>query len=217
MNTILPVLLCLLTLITGAPAVHAGEWTDAIQKQYETLVGFSSNFRQTLTNASTGETEVRTGTLSFKRPGLVRWNTQTPERELLIVGTNIVWDYFPDEETAYKYPVSQVLSSRTMIRFISGKGNLDEDFKVEDQGVDQGLRKIKLIPREPEANMVLAYIWVNQDTKMLEKVFVVDFFGNGNELALAETMLNPELGEELFEFSPPEGVDVLDNTEQQAN
>ena len=160
---------------------------------------------------------MRTGTLSFKRPGLVRWNTQTPERELLIVGTNIVWDYFPDEETAYKYPVSQVLSSRTMIRFISGKGNLDEDFKVEDQGVDQGLRKIKLIPREPEANMVLAYIWVNQDTKMLEKVFVVDFFGNGNELALEETMLNPELGEELFEFSPPEGVDVLDNTEQQAN
>jgi len=216
MHKIMVFLMCMIFWAAGVPALHAGEWTNAIQKQYETLTGFSARFKQTLTNASTGETEIRTGALSFKRPGLVRWNTETPEPELLIVGTDQVWDYFPDEETAYKYPVSQVLSSRTMIRFISGKGNLEEDFKVEDQGADQGMRKIKLIPREPEANLVLAYIWVNPESKMLEKVFLVDFFGNGNELALEETMLNPELKEELFQFTPPDGVDVLDNTGKQA-
>lgn len=208
-------LMCMIFVATGVSALHAEEWTSAIQKQYETLTGFSARFKQTLTNASTGETEIRTGSLAFKRPGLVRWNTETPEPELLIVGSDLVWDYFPDEETAYKYPLSQVLSSRTMIRFISGKGNLEEDFKVEDQGMESGLRKIKLIPREPEANLVLAYIWVAPNSKMLEKVFLVDFFGNGNELFLEDTVLNPDLREELFQFIPPEEVDILDNTEKQ--
>jgi outer membrane lipoprotein carrier protein len=209
-------LVCLMIVFGGAGYAPAGEWTAAIQRQYESLNGFSARFTQTLTNASTGESEVRTGSLAFKRPGLIRWETRTPEPELLIVGHDAVWDFFPEEETAYKYPVSEVLSSKTMIRFISGKADLEEDFRTEDQGTDQGLRKIKLIPREPEANLVLAYVWVDPETRMLEKVFLVDFFGNGNELALEETIIDPELGDDLFRFSPPVGVETVDNTGDQA-
>ncbi len=207
----------MLAVCGGGGISNAGELTAAIQDQYEGLNGFSADFRQTLTNASTGESEVRTGSLAFRRPGLIRWETTSPEPELLIVEQDAVWDYFPEEETAYKYPVSEILSSKTMIRFISGKADLEEDFKVEDQGLDEGKRKIKLIPREPEANLVLAYIWVDPETRMLQKVFLVDFFGNGNELALKDTVLDPVLTDDQFRFTPPKGVDILDNTGKQNN
>ncbi|GAU09204.1 cell envelope biogenesis protein LolA [Desulfoplanes formicivorans] len=199
------VMLCLVPL-TGA----AEEISAHIQKQYQDLESFSSSFVQRLTNAATKEVEVRSGTITFAKPRRIRWETTEPEKELLLVGRDVVWDYFPDENVAYKYAVEQVLQSKTMLRFISGEANLQEDFVIENQGDDAGLIKLKLIPREPETNLVLAYIWVQPTTNMLGKVLVVDFFGNGNELELSNMVMNKALDPAIFTFTPPKGVDVED-------
>jgi outer membrane lipoprotein carrier protein len=203
------VMICLLPL-TGS----AGEITANIQKQYQNLESFTASFVQQLTNAATKEVEVRSGRIAFAKPRQIRWETVSPEKELLLVGKDVVWDYFPDEEVAYKYGVDQILQSKTMLRFISGEANLEEDFVIENQGDDNGRIKLKLIPREPESNLVLAYIWVHPETNMLGKVLIVDFFGNGNELDLSDLKLNQLLDQDLFTFVPPEGVDVEDASSQ---
>ena len=194
--------------------VFAQDIASKIQSQYETLQAFETEFEQILTNAATKEQEKRYGRIYFKKPGLIRWETTSPEPELLIVGQDVVWDYFADEEIAYKYSAQKVLSSRTMIRFISGQANLKEDFVIENQGMDQGLIKLKLIPKKPEPNLVLAYIWVDEKSYLLKKVLLVDFFGNGNEVKLISLKLNPVLENSLFQFHPPEGVQVQDNTQE---
>lgn len=192
--------------------VSASEITARIQQQYTSLQSFHAHFVQKLTNAATREVEVRSGMIAFAKPRSIRWETVSPEKELLLVGKDAVWDYFPEEEVAYRYAVEQVLQSKTMLRFISGEANLEEDFVIEDQGEDEGQRKLKLIPKEPESNLVLAYLWVHPDTNMLGKVLIVDFFGNGNELELSEVRLNTPLAPDTFIFTPPEGVEVQDST-----
>ena len=190
----------------------SGEITADIQKQYQSLESFTASFVQKLTNAATKEVEVRSGRIAFAKPRQIRWETVAPEKELLLVGTDVVWDYFPDEDVAYKYAVEQVLQSKTMLRFISGEANLEDDFVIENQGDDEGRIKLKLIPKEPESNLVLAYIWVQPGTNMLGKVLIVDFFGNGNELDLSDLAMNTPLEPDLFTFVPPKGVDVEDAT-----
>jgi outer membrane lipoprotein carrier protein len=101
-----------------------------------------------------------------------------------------------------------------MIRFISGKANLKEDFEIERQGREHGLLKLKLIPEEPELNLVLAYLWVNDEDWLVKRVLVVDYWGNGNELRLSGIEINQGVEEGLFEFSPPEDVLIQDNTKQ---
>ncbi|WP_462325537.1 LolA family protein [Desulfoplanes sp.] len=202
------VLVCLFPLLGGA-----GEITAKIQDQYLGLDSFTASFVQKLTNAATKEVEIRSGHIAFAKPKKIRWETVAPERELLLVGQDVVWDYFPDEEVAYKYPVEQVLQSKTMLRFISGEADLEEDFVIENQGDDGGSIKLKLIPKEPETNLVLAYIWVHPETYMLGKVLIVDFFGNGNELALSDLKMNIRIDPDRFTFTPPEGVDLEDATE----
>jgi outer membrane lipoprotein carrier protein len=195
-------------------AVWAQDIVGKVQEQYESLKAFQAEFEQILTNAATKEQEQRYGKIYFKKPRLIRWETTRPEAELLIVGQDIVWNYFVEEEIAYKYPVQTVLSSKTMIRFISGQANLKEDFIVENQGLDQELFKLKLIPKNPEPNLVLAYIWVDQESFLLKKVLLVDFFGNGNEVRLKNLELNPLLEDSLFKFNPPKGVQIQDNTQE---
>ncbi|WP_152512888.1 outer membrane lipoprotein chaperone LolA [Desulfovibrio sp. X2] len=210
-------LACCLLLAMAAPAgaASASAITADIQKQYESLKGFTADFKQMLKSAATGQVEEREGTISYKKPNLVRWETDTPEKELLLVGKKVVWNYVPSEKTASKSPLNAVFSSKTMIRFISGQANLDEDFVVEEQGTEAGLIKLALTPKKPEPNLVQAFLWVDPQSHMLRSVLIVDFYGNANKLGLDNIRINPGLSDSLFEFTPPKGVTVQDNTVSQ--
>lgn len=208
------ILLALLLLLTGAWGAQASELTDAIQKRYDTLQSFRGFFVQTLTNASSRETQERLGTIIFSRPRFIRWETTSPEPELLIVGKDTVWDYFPEEQTLYRYSVEQVLDSKTMIRFLSGEANLKEDFIVEDLGQDGEYQHLKLIPKEPEPNLVEGEIWVRSGQDILEKIKLTDFFGNVNELVLSGLELDVEVDQKEFTLDPPQGVEILEGPAQ---
>lgn len=203
----------LLALLLPAVA-QANKLTDAIQKRYDSLSSFQTDFQQELTNAASGSVEKRSGKIWFKQ-SLVRWETHKPEKELLVVGQNAVWNYFEAEKVAMKYRPNQVFNSKTMIRFLSGKANLKEDFKIEEQGTENGMTKLRLIPKEPEPTMVLAYIWVDTKTNLLGRVLIVDFFGNGNQVSLSNLQLDKRAEPKLFEFTPPAGTKVTDNSKQQ--
>ena len=200
-------------LLLAAPA-HADELTDRIQKRYESIKTFSADFNQVLTSSQTGEANDRSGKILFKQPGLINWDTQKPEKELLVVGDTVVWNFFAEEELAVKYGKDQVFNSKNMVKFISGQANLAGDFYIEEQGIENNWTKIKLIPKEPEPNMVLAYIWVDKESGQLFKFLIVDFYGNGNEVTLSNIKENIILDDKVFTFEPPEGVDVEDNTQQ---
>ena len=197
---------------TLAEAKDLSELPTRIQTQYEQLQGFETDCVQELTNAASGEKQRREGTISFAKPRHIRWETTTPESELLIVGPERVWNYFAEEGVAYTYPTDQVFKSKTMLRFISGEANITEDFHIEKQKSENDWVKLKLIPKKPEFNLVLAYIWVEPETALLRQVLLVDFGGNGNKLTFTDIQLNPEFEEGLFHFEPPEGVDVMRNT-----
>ncbi|MFP4515274.1 MAG: outer membrane lipoprotein chaperone LolA [Desulfovibrionales bacterium] len=203
--------LCTAVLLVWALPLSAATLTEQIQDRYESIDSFTTEFTQELTNASSREREVRQGQISFKQPRLIRWETTVPEAELLIVGPDTVWNYFPAEESVYTYPVEQIFDSKTMLRFISGRANLEEDFFVESQEMEEGFQKLKLVPRKPEPNLVLAYLWVDPETALLHQILLVDFFGNGNQLTFDDLELNIDLSEDLFTFSPPQGVEILEN------
>lgn len=207
---------CILILaLLALPLIaQASPLTDAIQKRYDSMQHFQADFQQELTNAASGSVEKRSGRIWFKQPSLVRWDTLKPEKEILVVGQNAVWNYIESDKLAMKYRTNQVFNSKTMIRFLSGKANLKEDFKVTEQGTEDGLIKVRLVPKEPEPTMVMAYIWVDPKTHLMGRVLIVDFFGNGNQVTLQGLSTDRRPEARLFEFTPPAGVQVKDNTKQ---
>jgi outer membrane lipoprotein carrier protein len=212
---------CLVQAVLAAEPILPEDMPDIIQKRYETLRTFKADFVQELTNVASGDVEVRQGRIWFKQPSQVRWETTEPEKELLVVGPEYAWDYIEDEKLAIKYSVASLLDSKTILRFLSGRANIKEDFivKTEWQGADEvrakwgkGFVVMQLVPKEAEPGMVLAYIGVEPETGLLRQVMIVDFYGNGNEVRLSNVELDPKLGPEMFAFTPPEGTQVEDNS-----
>lgn len=220
------ILLVLGLIVSGknaaAAPVDPQDMPDLIQKRYETLKTFQADFIQELTNVASGEVEQRIGKIWYRHPSQVRWLTEDPEKELLIVGAEHAWNYIEDEELAIKYNVSSILNSKTILRFISGQANLKEDFIVRTQweGDTQVQERwgndftvLKLIPNEAEPGLVLAYIGVEPDTGLLRQIMIVDFYGNGNELRLSNVEIDVDLSDDMFTFTPPSGTQVEDNTQ----
>ena len=208
-------LLLLLAAASGSLAAGLEQLTAKVQKQYQTLTSFSADFTQVLTNATSKERETRTGRLIFSQPALIRWETDKPEKELLVVGQDMVWNAFPEEKAAYRYGVEDILGSKTMLRFLSGKGNLSEDFHIkEEPGAPAGQAGLNLVPREAEPSMVLAKAWVDRKSNMLTRIVIEDFYGNVNDVSLSNVKLNPPAAKELFQYTPPKDYGIFDNTGQ---
>jgi outer membrane lipoprotein carrier protein len=202
-----------------AQAAHTAQGADVaaltakVQKQYQGLTSFTADFVQILVNAASKDKETRTGRLTFAQPSLIRWETEKPEKELLVVGKDVVWNVFPEEKSAYRYGVEDVLGSKTMLRFLSGKGNLREDFHIqEEEGAPEGQVKLKLVPREAEPAMVMAYAWVDLKTSMLARISIEDFYGNINDVTLNNVKLNPSVSKDIFQYTPPKDYGIFDNT-----
>ncbi|MBP9943338.1 MAG: outer membrane lipoprotein carrier protein LolA, partial [Desulfomicrobium sp.] len=96
------------------------------------------------------------------------------------------------------------------IRFLSGEANLKDDFIVEDLGTDGDFRHLKIVPMEPEPNLVEGELWVRPGQDMLEKIKLVDFFGNINELELTGIEIDVNVEEKDFVLSPPKGTEVIE-------
>lgn len=213
MVRVLTIVIFLVFWAAGAFAASPESLADQVQRKYASITSFSADFTQVLQNASSKEQDTRTGRLFFAQPALIRWVTEKPERELLVVGKDAVWNAFEDEKVVYRYAVEDVLGSKTMIRFLSGKGNLKEDFHIKQaQGAPQGQALLKLTPREAEPSLVEASVWVDTTTFMLARIIIEDFYGNKNDVSLSNVVINPSLSKDLFQYAPPKGFQVLDNT-----
>ncbi|TVM15644.1 outer membrane lipoprotein carrier protein LolA [Oceanidesulfovibrio indonesiensis] len=215
--------LCIMCVTLGVSLAHAQTTTigdpdpelmQKLQKRYETLKGFQAEFSQVLVNKSSGDAQQRTGVIAFKKPQLIRWETLEPEPELLLVGEDFVWDYYPDEEIVYKYHVEELLESQTMLRFISGKASLEEDFFVTeiDDPETPELVKLDLVPKVPEPGLVQAFVWVEPKETLFRKITLLDFYGNENTVAFEDIEINPTFERDAFMFTPPPDVELFDNT-----
>lgn len=216
MKTLLTLVVLGLLLAAAAPAlaVEPAELAGRIQKKYASLSSFSAEFSQSIRNAASGDTERRSGSFLFKKPVLVRWETVKPEKELLVVGKDAVWDWFEEDREAYRYSVAEVISSKTMLRFLTGKANLTEDFLVaagKPGEAGPGQAVLQLAPKEPEPGLVMAKVWVDLSTDMIARVYIQDFYANTNDLTLSGVVANPKLADALFVFTPPKDAKVHDN------
>ncbi|HDQ39498.1 MAG TPA: outer membrane lipoprotein carrier protein LolA [Desulfonatronum sp.] len=202
----------LLIFFCGASASAEETTVVRIQRQYETITSFQADFVQELRVAASRESEERRGVLYYQNPGLIRWETLSPEKELLVVGPEHVWNYFEQEETAYRYSSGDVLGSAMVLRILSGEARLDEDFLTEeDLSANADWKSIRLVPRHPEPNLVEATIWVDPQTFVLHRVLALDFYGNTNQITLQDLRINLDLDPSLFTFTVPDGVMVHDN------
>ena len=89
----------------AAPSNEAAELRSVLekmQKRYDQAKDFRAKFSQTYSRAVVGRSTVSTGTLSFKKPGRMRWDYEKPEPRMFLSNGQVLWLYEPTEKQAFK-------------------------------------------------------------------------------------------------------------------
>ena len=164
-------------------------------------------------------TRRESGTAYFRRPGKMRWEYASPEKNLFIVDGKFAWFYVPADRTVSRIAAKQSEDWRTPLALLAGEMKVSRvcakvDIPI-DQPKDEGLVKLGCMIRGTEketksgAPHDTAYFEISRSTGELEKVAVLSAGGVKMEMRFANWVFDPPAQEELFHFQPPKGVAIV--------
>jgi outer membrane lipoprotein carrier protein len=166
----------------------------------------TADFKQVLINEQGNPVQTSHGLFYLQRPGKFRWDYLRPFQQQIISTAGKVWFYDTDLEQVTIKKLDESVGS-TPALLLSGEISLEDNFTMEQQGVDGDLMWVKLVPKNPESTFKYVLMGLNNDS--LGGMELSDNFGQLTRIYFSNVVLNPPLKQTLFEFKAPEGVDVF--------
>ncbi len=205
------VLFIICMLFTPAAAVESiDEIVGQLQNNYQTVNSYAAKFKQEAKIKAYPITQESSGELFFKKPGKIRWNYQTPEKQEIVSDGKTVWLYTPSLNQVMKTDYSQATQSKVASVFLSGMGNLKKDFdlSLESSTGKSGFIHLVLIPKDGSDTVKSLVLTIDSKSKHITGSKLTDIYGNMTMISFSDFKFNIDLEDSLFDFKPPAGVEI---------
>ena len=193
-----------------APEVK--ELVERMQAFYEKTQDFSADFKQDYKYKALRRTQTSTGTVIYKKPGLMRWEYLKPSTRTFVLAGEKVYAYDPEAQTLSvgRIDTSQLSASVT---FLFGQGKLADEFSIS-KGACKDCKGTLLVldPLKPDPRFQQVRLEVDPKTAQVLKSTVVDPDGSENAIAFLNLKTNVGVGADAFKINPPEGTRIDDFT-----
>ncbi len=195
--------------VTAAPDVD--ELVQRLQSAYRRLETLQAEFTQSLHSLALAAPQRESGMLYLHRPSRMRWEYRKPEHKLAVVDGEHTWLYIPAEGQVFVGSLA-ALGSGGALGLLLGDGmDLRRDFVVEVAVDEDGkplADTLSLVPREPSEEFErIELTLANND--LPQRIVVHGAAGDVMEYRLRRVRTGMALQDALFEFQPPEGVEVV--------
>jgi outer membrane lipoprotein carrier protein len=194
-------------------AVSAGlplnEVIQKVEERYE-VPGFTADFYQVSTIQAMEISDEATGKIYVRRPGMMRWEYENPEPQVIIANGRQLWIYRPED--------NQVMVGSAPEFFGDGKGaGFLADIKLLRRKFDISLLEngdpanflLKLRPIEDTLDVSEIHLAVSKSTFVIQRVVTYNPYGDETSIELINSRFDRVPDAKLFDFTIPEGTDVL--------
>lgn len=186
----------------------AGSPIQDLQEKLSSFHSMRANFQQALYADKREAPRRSKGKMAIQRPGKFRWDTTSPNEQILVADGNLLWIYDVDLEQATKQKVDTTDSNSPAL-FLSGNvSDIPKRFNVSSEKSENGIG-FKLVAKSND-DMFQSINIIFQSNK-LSKMIVGTRIGQRSEFTFSQVELNPTFPNSTFHFKPPAGVDVLTN------
>jgi len=197
-----------LSLSSFADSVH--DIAQRVDRRYNHLTTLKAHFEESYNGAGIARNE--SGELWLQKPGKMRWQYEQPAQKLFIVDGKNAYFYVPSERQARKMPAKKLDDFRSPIRYLLGKTKLENEFNnlaistelpkqagnVVLQGIPKGM--------EDRVQRVLLEI---TPANQIARIQIEEIDGSITEFRFRDIQENVAVNAELFRFSPPPGVEII--------
>ena len=169
----------------------------------QTLTG---RFEQSLVDVDNELIDESSGTLEIRRPGQFRWVYTEPYEQVLIADGLNVWSYDVDLMQVTVKPQAEVLSN-TPALLLGGSPEALEQIEYVGSFTDRGTVWVQLRPKDGENGFNSIELGFNDGE--LSRMMFSDNLEQTTLIALFDVSLNQDIEANRFQFSPPDGVDIV--------
>lgn len=217
------------------PALPAADAPDAkvivarLEAVYRPAKTLQATFLERYTES--GRTvRLESGVAYFRRPGKMRFDYESPEKNLFLVDGKFAWFYVPADHTVTRVPAKDSSDWRTPLALLAGEMKVSRVCKrveaaateqPENPGNDLLSCTLRAGSETPEKSTATSaslptanrgdtvFFEVVRSTGELARILVRESGGIELEFRFTHWQFNPAVEESLFHFSPPLGVAIV--------
>ena len=191
---------------SAAAATSATEYLDRFYNEVQT---FAARFQQVVLDEELNPIEESSGAMQIKRPGRFRWDYEPPNEQVIVGDGSRIWIYDLELEQITVRPMGKALGE-TPAGLLAGGTDVRDGFELQDLGEMGSLVWLRMVPKKSEGGFEDMRIgFQDGQIRVLE---LVDGLGQTTRITLTEAAENPRLPDSQFQFQPPPGVDVIDES-----
>lgn len=171
---------------------------------------------------------MESGTAYFRRPGKMRWEYESPEKNVFVVDGKNAWFYVPADHTVTRVPAKESTDWRTPLALLAGEMKLSRICSkvgyarreapesstnvmlyCEMRGASKPNGGVDSAKPDSAELTDAVYLEVVASSGELVRILVNDPGGVGVEFHFANWKLDPQVDEAIFRFQVPPGVAIV--------
>ncbi len=207
--------------------LSATEAASRLQAVYDKTTCIATDFRQVTVMNINRRKRQGAGTLIFMKPGHMRWDYSTPDRQVLISDGKTISMYFENLRQMIVTSAREYLQSDVTYSFFAGTGKILQNFTVlpadseviEEKSTAPDAYVIKLIPKISHPQIDHLYVWISKDNFLIARLRIVDHFDTVTDLFFENTGTScvvdrngkgkQSINVGMFDFTPPGGTEII--------
>jgi len=195
-------------------AVFADPSSEALAGLLNQVQNMQTDFQQKITDKHGKVLQHSSGLMAIQRPGRFRWDVKKPSAQLIISNGQKLWVYDPDLAQVTIRVLSKDSGEAPALLLSDSQQVLEQKFAITTlQNNISTMRWFLLTPKNPGS--VFVNIHVGFLNNMLHTLKFLDHLGQTTVIEFGSVKTNQNLSSSLFNFIPPKGVDVIDESAKQ--
>ena len=184
-----------------------------VQARYDGIRDLSARFEQrsesaTFAGSPLMDDAAKKGDVVFAKPGRMRWTYAEPDPSVVVSDGDVLWIHDVSGGTATRVEVTAGYLTGAALQFLLGDGQILESFDVLATACEGEVVHLDLMPREESSYERLGLVATAEGD--ITETSITDLFGNRTTIRFEDIVVNRAPAAEVFEFEPPEGVEVID-------
>ena len=197
----------------GATAQSADAIIDRAVAAYARLNSMRAEFRQTLTNPLTGNSQTTDGVILRKKPNLLSITFDSGDR--VAADGSTLWVYLPSsvpgQVMKMPYTGSNASSVDPAEQFLNSPRTR---FTVTSSGTatvaGRAAHAVTLVPKRANPNFTSAKVWIDDNDSSIRQFDVETANGLTRHVVITSFTANPALSRSSFRFAVPKGAKIVD-------
>lgn len=172
--------------------------------------GFVARFHQESTLKAMDITDNAEGRLLIKHPDKMRWEYETPEKQLVITNGEDLWIFRPEDNQVMIGSAPEFFKGGKGASFMSDIRRIRKHFGVTLASVKEGeYYLLKLIPRDEKLDLVSILMRISAATFEVTEVTTENSYGDRTLIRFDGYRFNIQPRDAEFAFAIPDDADVV--------